>query len=85
NNGAPTSALRTPCLDMGYSGRSGGTVTPQRRTSTTGKLGRTPSSEGDRFIPNRAAMDYDLCRHLIFHGADGENDLRAGADAPAPL
>lgn len=41
--------------------------------------------KGDRFIPNRNAMDFDLCRHLLLNDDNVENEPQAGSDAPAPL
>lgn len=41
--------------------------------------------QGDRFIPNRNAMDFNLCRHILLNNSNEENEPQAGSEAPAPL
>lgn len=40
-------------------------------------------SQGDRFIPNRPSMNFDLCNHMLLNNS--ENEPQPGSDAPAPL
>eukprot|EP00752_Nemacystus_decipiens_P004932 g4488.t1 len=69
--------------------------------TTTRKISRTAASssannasnsnsnsnvtEGDRFIPNRPSMNFDLCNHMLLSNDNSENEPQPGADAPAPL
>ncbi|CBJ28300.1 conserved unknown protein [Ectocarpus siliculosus] len=41
--------------------------------------------EGDRFIPNRPSMNFDLCNHMLLSSDNSENEPQPGSDAPAPL
>lgn len=41
--------------------------------------------QGDRFIPNRPSMNFDLCNHMLLSNDNSENEPQPGADAPAPL
>lgn len=41
--------------------------------------------QGDRFIPNRPSMNFDLCNHMLLSSDNSENEPQPGADAPAPL
>ncbi|CAM9462139.1 unnamed protein product, partial [Scytosiphon promiscuus] len=65
-------------------------VTP----TTTRKLSRTPATSGatntsnnggDRFIPNRPSMNFELCNHMLLTSDNSENEPQPGSDAPAPL
>jgi len=41
--------------------------------------------QGDRFIPNRPSMNFDLCNHILLSNDNSENEPQPGSDAPAPL
>lgn len=49
-------------------------------------LSRYPGlKQGDRFIPNRPSMNFDLCNHMLLSTDNSENEPQPGSDAPAPL
>lgn len=41
--------------------------------------------QGDRFIPNRPSMNFELCNHMLLTSDNSENEPQPGSDAPAPL
>ncbi|CAN0195454.1 unnamed protein product, partial [Hapterophycus canaliculatus] len=43
------------------------------------------NTEGDRFIPNRPSMNFELCNHMLLTNDNSENEPQPGSDAPAPL
>lgn len=71
-NVAPQSPpQRNPMLSLGFS------------VSSFFRLAFLP--QGDRFIPNRPSMNFDLCNHMLLSNDNSENEPQPGADAPAPL
>ncbi|CAM9490997.1 unnamed protein product [Pylaiella littoralis] len=75
----PTTArnmTRTPATS---SANAHNTTTADRASSSTNK-----KTEGDRFIPNRPSMNFDLCNHMLLNN-NSENEPQPGSDAPAPL
>lgn len=54
--------------------------TPHKTPARTPKPARTPSA--DRFIPTRNAMDFDVCRLLVFFSCASPRSFFARHDFP---
>eukprot|EP00603_Paraphysomonas_imperforata_P000635 CAMPEP_0114427084 /NCGR_PEP_ID=MMETSP0103-20121206/8152_1 /TAXON_ID=37642 ORGANISM="Paraphysomonas imperforata, Strain PA2" /NCGR_SAMPLE_ID=MMETSP0103 /ASSEMBLY_ACC=CAM_ASM_000201 /LENGTH=557 /DNA_ID=CAMNT_0001596107 /DNA_START=50 /DNA_END=1723 /DNA_ORIENTATION=+ len=60
-------------------------TTPTKASSKKASLSRTPpSTQSDRFIPNRNNIDFDLCHNrLLCHVGDENDDVASPSNSPS--